>query len=61
MVQNMVNTLAESVKEYENFEVRNGRGPLHAIDMYHKGIDQTPDHAGQGGNCCSWRRVVERR
>lgn len=36
MVQNMVNTLAESVKEYENFEVRNGRGPLYSdLDMYH--------------------------
>lgn len=36
MVQNMVNTLAESVKEYENFEVRNGRGPLYnELDMYH--------------------------
>ena len=34
--QNMVNTLAESVKEYENFEVRNGRGPLYnELDMYH--------------------------
>lgn len=36
MVQNMVNTLAESVKEYENFEVRNGHRPLYSeLDMYH--------------------------
>ena len=36
MVQNIVNTLSESVKEYENFEVRNGHGPLYGnLDQYH--------------------------
>ncbi len=29
MVQNIVSTLAESVKEYENFEVRNGHAPMY--------------------------------
>ena len=36
MIQNIVNTLSESVKEYENFEVRNGQGPMYSeLDMYH--------------------------
>lgn len=36
MIQNIVNTLSESVKEYENFEVRNGHGPMYSeLDMYH--------------------------
>lgn len=36
MVKNIVDTLADSVREYENFEVRNGHGPMYSeLDMYH--------------------------
>lgn len=36
MIQNMVNTLAESVREYENFEVSTHRTPLYGdVDKYH--------------------------
>ena len=36
MVQNMVNTLTESVKEYENYEVGNRKSPMYRdIDKYH--------------------------
>lgn len=36
MVQGMVNTLVDSIKEYENFENRNGYPPMYGnTDQYH--------------------------
>lgn len=36
MVQSMLNTLVESIKEYEDFESRNGYPPMYGnTDQYH--------------------------